>query len=281
MTIRAYDPLTGQLGRWSPPDKTTSKRIKAKFASNPADEYRWRFCELCWRQTEYVVALEAIKYYERLSGDAVKEVVLTEKHRAEARREAEVLTDRYRRALAGEFGPYEPGNMLLAYCDIPEMRGNFSDESFFDQVERRALRTVWKRKANVVSKISLPGDTEKSIRPSRLYCEHHNPRRGDEARRNYQRDRKHKEVFEALIRRVWSKYYVHRLPSWDIESHVAARRHAYRLLYRVLRQTTIRRIERMMRTGITNQTEIARRLGISRQAVSVALKRRVAPSSAG
>lgn len=196
---------------------------------------------------------------------------MTDVIREEVQRDADLLVERYEKALAGEFGIYEPGQMLMAYCDVLEMRGDKSVAAFRDQIERRTLIASWARHGDLLSAVRLPNQPEGSAKPSKFYCEMHNPRRSDEARRAYQRDRRFAAEYEELIATFWS-LQAHKLPTWDIEAHAYVRREAYRRLQLMKKPT--RFVNELEARGVTSQAEIARQLGVSRQAVSAAIKRR-------
>lgn len=261
---QAFDPLIGRLVAEC---DTSSARIRAKFS----DAYRWCFCELCGRSTEYATAIEARTVFKRLRRGNAKAVPLTDAVRQEAQLEADLLVDRYEQALAGRFDTHEPGRMIATYCDVREMRGDWSVETFRDQVERRTLIAAWARRGDLLSATRLPDQQEGTPRPSKLYCEAHNPRRSDEARRAYQRDRRFAAEYDELIRALWSQQ-AHKLPAWDIEAHAHVRREAYRQLQAMKSPTTM--VEELQAKGMSSQAEIARHLGVSRQAVSAAIKRR-------
>lgn len=263
-TPQAFDPLIGQLVTER---DTSSARIRAKLT----DAYGWCFCELCGRSTEYATAIETRTVFKRLRKGNAKAVPVTDAIRQEAQQEADLLVDRYEQALTGRFDPYEPGLMIFKYCDVREMRGDWSVETFRDQVERRALMAAWARRGDLLSATRLPNQQEGTPRPSKLYCEAHNPRRSDEARRAYQRDRRFSAEYGELIRLLWS-HQADKLPAWDIEAHAHVRREAYRKLQAQKSPTTM--VEELQAQGVSSQAEIARCLGVSRQAVFAAIKRR-------
>jgi hypothetical protein len=235
------------------------------------DIYSWCFCELCGDSTEYSIAIEARSIFKRLCGDYAKAVPVSDDIRKEAQREANHLTARYERALAGEFGPYEAVKMLSSYCDPVERRGDSSIETFRDLVERRMLLICWARRGNVLSSVLLRYQKAGSAKPSKFYCERHNPRRSVEARRAYQRDRKFAGEYKELIAAHWTTL-AGKMPTWDIEAHAWIRKEAYSRLQFMKKPTLF--IEYFAAKGITGQSELAKRLGISRQAVSAAMKRR-------
>lgn len=246
--------------------ETTSHKVRAKLA----DAYGWCFCDLCGQPTEYAIALEARTVFKRLRRGNAKAVPLTDAARFEALKEADALVRRYELALAGRYGPEEPGRMLATYCDIRDLRGDWSVPAFRDQVERRMLISTWARNGDLLTVARLPNQPEGAPKPSKLYCEHHNPQRSIEARRAYQRDRRFAAEFEELIRLIWSQQ-AHKLPAWDIEAHAHVRREAFRLLHAM--KSTKDLIAAELSKGITNQSEIARKLGVPRQTVSIAIKR--------
>jgi len=258
-----FDPLRNQIRMEY---ETSSDRLRAKLRS----PYKWCFCELCDRSTEYSIAVEAQTIFKRTSRDTAEAVPLTEAIRAEALKEADALVKRYEQAMAGHLGPWEPGRMLFEYCDSIDRRGDASIEAFSDQVERRMLIIAWARRGDLLSAVRLPKQLEGVAKPSKLYCEQHNPRRSDEARRAYQRDRSFAAEYDELIRAIWTAQ-AHQLPTWDIEAHAYVRRVAYRQLQRMKAPTKY--ISELQTRGALSQAEIARQLGVSRQAVSAAIKR--------
>lgn len=265
----AFDPRLGVLVAEC---ETTSARVRAKLH----EPFQWCFCELCGQTTEFAVAVEARSVFKLLRKGSAKEVPLSDEVRAEAQQSANELVSIYERALAGEFGPHAPAQIVAEVCDVREMRGDLSVDSFRDQVERRVLMAAWARRGDVFNAVRLPNQPDGTPKPSKLYCEGHNPRRSIEARRAYQRDRRFQAEYEELIAQLWSQQ-TGKLPGWDLEAHAYVRREAFRLLQAVKVRTRL--IGELQEQGMTCQAEIARRLGVSRQAVSAAIKRRArAPS---
>lgn len=251
---------------------TTSARVRRKLSSQFQDPYGWNFCDLCWRSTEFVIAVEAQSrsFFKRTGRDNANPVQLSEAIRAEAQAEADCLVQRYERALSGEFGRWEAGRMLFEYTDTAERRGDGSVAAFRDQVERHSLLAALARRADVLGVARMPGQPEGAAKPSKFYCQEHNPRRSADARRAYQRDRLFAAEYQVELDLLWREN-AGNLVSWDIEQHARVRQEAYRRLL-LTKKPTLGVIE-LQRKGITSQTEIARQLGISRQAVSAALKR--------
>ena len=265
-----YDPLLQMLVRES---DTSSDRIRSKLSS----QYDWGFCELCWRSTEYAISIAAPKVFKRLERGNVKAVPLTNSMRGDAQEKTANLVARYERALEGEFGKYEASRMLGRYCDWQELRGDFSVEAFREHVERRMLVSTWACQGELMWPAALPSShPEGASRPSKLYCEAHNPRRSNEARRAYQRDRRYALEYEDLIAKIWSQGAAV-LPRWDIETWAEVRKTAYSQL-QILKSPTSS-VDDLLNQGITNQAEIARQLGVSRQAVSAAIRRRARKQS--
>lgn len=290
------------------------------------DAFRWSFCKFCGRQTEYAVAIESVRVFKKIRSGLYKAVPLTDTMRAEAQTMADALVEQFKAALDGRFGPYGPGQMLLAYCNIREMRGEFSIDAihavdaFRDQVERHAQLIIWARNGTVAGAARLPGDQSGSQRPSKKYCDLHYPGRSDDARRAYQRDRKFVAEYDEIICLIWTQY-AGRIRQWHIDDHAFVRDAAYHHLrlmksptraldgyadpnlvakhpapttalrkksiedYYEIARKAHNRLQRMAPTkplfgeldgkGVLNQSEIARTLGVNRQAVSAALKRRV------
>ncbi|MBF8179462.1 hypothetical protein [Herminiimonas contaminans] len=272
---RRMNPLLGVLVAEC---DTTSEKIRTKLQ----DAYKWCFCELCWRNTEYVCALEARKVFKRTTRDSAKEVPLTDAMRKDAQRKADDLIERYEKLLPGGVLPrwdsaeytlpsvQEALRMVMTYCNVREMRGDFSVTAFRDQVERATQIAAWSKRGDMLGAALLPNQKEGSAKPSKLYCEHHNPRRSTSAQRTYQRDRRLTNEYAELMSMIWSKQ-ANKLPLWDIEAHTYVRKEAYRLLHAM--KDTKSLIANMLAQGITNQAEIARQLGLERQAVSIAIKR--------
>lgn len=65
------------------------------------------------------------------------------------------------------------------------MRNDRSVEGFRDCVERITLYQEWAKHGELAWTTRKPGQDDKAAKPSKLYCEMHNPRRSDEARRAY------------------------------------------------------------------------------------------------
>lgn len=247
--------------------ETTSARVHAKLSNG----YTWCFCDLCGKLTEYAVALEARKIFKKMSVRNDKPVPITEAMLAAAQRAADALVVRFEKALAGEYGPYEAARMVATCCNIRDMRGELLDvETFRDQVERKALTAAWALQGDVLGATLLPGQKEGEPKPSKFYCEDHNPSRSVEARRAYQRDRRLIAEYEDLMAMIWSQN-ASRLAAWNIEAHAYVRTEAYRLLHAM--KSTKGIIAAELSRGVTNQSEIARKLGVSRQTISIAIKR--------
>ncbi|PEN27550.1 MarR family transcriptional regulator [Acetobacter fabarum] len=266
----AFDPY---LERIVLQPKDLPDRIHTKLS----DHYAWCFCEFCGNPTEYSAILEAPKVIKRLKRGNAKIVPLTETMYTAAQERAHVLTSRYEQACEGKFGPYEAARMLMRYCNIIEMQGDRSADSFREQVERKFLLDEWAKHGKAVWATKLPGQTDKDKKPSKLYCENHNPQRSDNARRAYQRDRRFISEYNDFIEKIWSHgINSGSLPTWDIEAHAYVRKEAYRQV-QFLKSPTIM-IDDFLKKGSMTQAEIARKLGVSRQAVSAAIKRRAKKS---
>ena len=129
-----------------------------------------------------------------------------------------------------------------------------------------------------------------SVRLSRRFCQLHNQRRGGEAMRLYKRDHARKAEFEAELeivgrRLLKEEFFVAR--NGDLDAITRVRKEAYLSLYEpelapkcrrpsVKNGETIEAIKQLQMQGFVRQTDIARQLGISRAAVSIALKRQLA-----
>lgn len=289
---KVFDPRIGDLAAEY---ETTSERVRSKLA----DPFGWCFCELCGQITEFALATseKARGFYKR-NGD---EVPMSQELCTRAEKIANAVADRYELALAGD-GPDNPIQLIIEYCGIDGFRklrseelrdrdgqserGRISVEQFRLHIEGRARMALWAKRSDFIGakphphRTSSSGNTaQKSSRagePSRLYCARHNQRRSEEARRAYQRDVELTDEYHKLIDQIWSEY-AGQLPSWDIEAHAHVRQEAYRLLQESkprLTRLPVEMVDALIHRGITNQSEIARQLGVSRQAVSAALKRR-------
>lgn len=276
----------------------------------------WCFCEFCGRQTEYAVANEAVSVYKRLENESgcAKAVPLTDAIRAKAQKVADDLVARYERAMAGWYDLTTVGEMLDAFCDRRQMLGDISVDSFRDQVERRALNFIWFQHGDMYGAARLPGPQNGAQRPSKLYCDLHQPGRSETARRAYQRDRRFVAEYEEIVRVLWSRHAADLKP-WDIDDHALIRDAAYHVV-RLLKAPTrildeypdlkviatthsggksiedyyekarashhrLRQmreptewIDDLQERGVTNQSELALHVRVSRQAISAALKRR-------
>ncbi|WP_263770102.1 hypothetical protein [Propionivibrio soli] len=263
-------------GRFLEEQETSSSRFRQKLRH----PYEQSFCELCWRVTEFAIATEARVVYKRVNKVIAKPVPITDSMREEVRKDVDAVVLRFKEALAGKRGPSEYGMLLATYCDPIDMRGDRSIEAFRDQAERTLLNAAWARRGDLLSATRLPGQLKTTPRPSKLYCECHNPRRSDEARRAYQRDRRFQAEFGALIKAIWM-VRAGELPTSDIEAHAYVRREAYHQLQKMKMPPT-RSIVELQEKGETSRTAMAKQLGISRQAVSAAIKRqkRVATADA-
>ena len=126
-----------------------------------------------------------------------------------------------------------------------------------------------------------------NVRLSRRFCHSHNQRRGGESMRLYKRDYARKAEFEAELAKIGSRllneeFFVAR--KGDLDAITRIRKEAYLSLYKaelapkrrrpsVKNGETIEAIKRLQMQGFVRQADIARQLGISRAAVSIALKR--------
>lgn len=272
----------------------------------------WRFCDLCGQSTEYASAVHEFGVFKRATHGAIVAVPQTAAMRAEAKRIEDDLVDEYTDAMAGKLGPYAVAEMRVL-CELPEMRGDFSVEAFRVQVARLSSIGVWLRHGDMLRNPRLPSAPSGRQRPSKLYCEGHNPRRSIEARRAYQRDRKFLSEYEKLISSFWTALAGELRPG-HLDDHALVRDAAYhgtrvlrartrvldeyfspkdtsknpeegsienyypraRAAYHVIRKMnpSMGWLDEIRDHGVTNQTETARLLKVSKQAVSAALKGR-------
>lgn len=254
--------------------ETTSEKVRTKLR----DPFGWCYCDICGQSTEYATALMARKVFKRKAPEAkIAELLdFSDSMRDEAQRIADKLVERFEKALEGGSGPHEAGQMLVAYCDMKEVQDAWHTrertelvEAFRSQVEQRARHTVWSLHGDSLGAALLPNQKDGDAKPSKFYCEKHNPSRSVEARRAYQRDRRFSAEYEELMSMMWG---TGKFATWDIQAHEHVRQEAYRLLH--IMKSTKDLIKAELSKGIQNQAEIARNLGIEhRQTVSIAMKR--------
>jgi len=190
-----------------------------------AQPYSWCFCKLCGQQTEYAIAIESVAVFRRIKDGAVK-VPVSDVMRMNAYARAESLATVYENWLLGrQQGATFPVE-LLEYCDVREMRGDFSVDALRDQVERRALLMEWAKAGDMPGAVRQPGAGKGSQRPSKLYCSLHYSGRSAEARRAYQRDRRFLAEYEEVIRTIWAQN-AGSIRSWHIDDHALVRHAAY------------------------------------------------------
>lgn len=188
--------------------------------------FLWCFCKFCGRQTEYAIAIEATKIFKRLDKGSAKVVQLTASMWDDAQSVADRLVAQYEEAISQPDKPHTAAKMLMELCNIRKMRGDFSVESFRDQVEQRALLVEWAKYGDLQMAARLPGPQVGAQRPSKLYCSLHYPGRNADARRAYQRDRRFVGEYEELLREFWCQY-AGQLRQWNIDDHALVRDAAY------------------------------------------------------
>jgi len=264
--VRTFVPGPGEerAGRFVAECETSSARVREKLRPSFQDPFRWSFCELCWRQTEYVEADALRRVYKRTGHDEAAPVKFRDIY-LEAQKELDQQVESYEKSLRETLGCLDPIRLQFA--------SNISEriEAFRLKQDELVRFDAWARRGNVLSAARLPGQDRGAPKPSKLYCEMHNPRRSAEARRNYQRDHPCKEEYDLLIAEYWRRAIPAMVPTWKLEEHTHARKLAYRQLLFFKKPTLF--IEELQREGCTSQAEIARKLGVSRQAVSAAIKR--------
>ncbi|KXV14894.1 hypothetical protein AD933_10780 [Acetobacter malorum] len=264
-TYLAFDPVLERMVIQS----EATGRMRAKLSDNHA----WCFCELCGNLTEYSEVRSAPVVVKRLKNGNAKRVHLTEKMILSGIKRAQKLAERYSEALSGKYGPFEAAHMIARYCDIVEMRADRSLEGFLEYIEPKMILREQARHGEIAWATRLAKSHPDSAKPSKLYCESHNPRRGITSRRAYQRDRRFIWEYRALMEQIWSHGFKNStLSGWDIEEHAYVRREAYRQVKALRSPTSM--LDDFLSKGTMTQAEIARELGISRQAVSAAIKRR-------
>lgn len=265
--------------------RTKSSTLLARQTDHP--DIDPDFCRLCWRYTE------AANFQPRLYGKkklglrpAVPRPTPDAASRAEAKAIFEQITDIEKCAR----DPYHFSKSSVRYFsvqDIAEIWSGSWDLSnpefvqvIVELIESYLLDQRWICSAKIVgreaqvpaipaNRTELPHAEKHSIKPSRDYCEEHNPRRSLEARRAYQRDRRYEARFaDRFLELVaeWRRDSSSRLTN-------AVRTEILRCAYLDVMGTTVEKIAYWRSCGVVSQSEIARRIGISRQAVSAALAR--------
>jgi hypothetical protein len=129
-------------------------------------------------------------------------------------------------------------------------------------------------------------------RPSDRFCSSHNQYRSDEAKRLYKRDHAKRDEFAAKIASLKSYGLQEELKvvrNNDLDAIRDLRKEAYLAIHptplkpKASRKSakhgeTIQRIDSLIASGFTNLSEIANLIGVSRAAVSIALKRKAKAS---
>lgn len=264
-TYLAFDPILERVVI----KREATGRIEAKLADN----LTWCFCELCGNLTEYSAIRFNPVVVKKLKNENAKLVPLTEKMISLGLERAKKLAEHYSEALSGKYGPHKASQMIARYGDLVEMRADCSVESFHEYIEPKMKLREHARHGDLAWTTRLAGSPTTSPKPSKLYCEKHHPSRSDSSRRAYQRDRRFIWEYRALMEQIWSHGFNNStLSGWDIEEHAYVRREAYRQVKALRSPTSM--LDDFLSKGTMTQAEIARQLGISRQAVSAAIKRR-------
>lgn len=125
------------------------------------------------------------------------------------------------------------------------------------------------RKINVKLRKRALGDyMTVPLNPSKSFCPDHNPNRSLKSRRCYQNDRKRIIDYEQEINKLYNA-----LPNpWILKDSEMELQSLLKIAYDNTCSSTLNKIMRFKDDGM-NQTEIANILNISRQAVSIALRR--------
>ena len=277
----------------------------------------WCFCEFCGRQTEYAVAIEDVGVFKRIKGGkgGAAAVRWTEAMQLEAKNVADEIAGWYEEAAAGIHGPFAIGQLLAAYCDVSQMDGDYSVNSFRLQIELGVERDIWRSHGDMYGSVRLPTLQREEMRPSKRFCDRHQPKRSPATRRAYQRDRTFAAEYQRFIDVLWAAH-AGQLQPWNTDHQTLIRDAAYhavriwksttpildectefkmhaqpssrketidqhyyekaRAAYHRLRKMREPRdwVDDLQEQGIDNQSELARRFGITRQAVSVAISRR-------
>ncbi|MFT8483299.1 MAG: hypothetical protein ABF689_09885 [Gluconobacter cerinus] len=264
-THLAFDPLLERV--------VTKREATGRIEAKLADNLTWCFCELCGNLTEYSAIRFNPVVVKKLKNENAKLVPLTEKMISLGLERAKKLAEHYSESLSGKYGPHKAGQMIARYGDLVEMRADCSVESFHEYIEPKMKLREHARHGDLAWTTRLAGSPTANPKPSKLYCEKHHPSRSDSSRRAYQRDRRFIWEYRALMEQIWSHGFNNStLSGWDIEEHAYVRREAYRQV-KALRSPTSMLDDFLPKVTMT-QAEIARQLGISRQAVSAAIKRR-------
>lgn len=261
----AFDPILERA--------VTKREATGRIEAKLADNLTWCFCELCGNLTEYSAIRFNPVVVKKLKNENAKPVPLTEKMISLGLERAKKLAEHYSEALSGKYGPHKASQIIAHYGDLVEMRADCSVESFHEYIEPKMKLREHARHGDLAWTTRLAGSPTASPKPSKLYCEKHHPSRSDSSRRAYQRDRRFIWEYRALMEQIWSHGFNNStLSGWDIEEHAYVRREAYRQVKALRSPTSM--LDDFLSKGTMTQAEIARQLGISRQAVSAAIKRR-------
>jgi len=262
--VQRFDPDRGRDGQFVTEIETSSERVRHKLGRGFKDPFRWCFCDLCWRETEYVVADALRRVFKRTGPETARPVKFSANIYLEVQAEIDAQANQYEKSLRDTLACLNPVPLQFA-AKIAERV-----EEFRLQQDDLVRFQAWASRGNVMTAARLPSQGKGAAKPSKFYCEMHNPRRSDEARRNYQRDRRFAAEYAELIAVYWEAV-AGQVRIWKMEEHRQARKLAYRKLLSIKKPTLF--IEEMQKEGHTNLAEIARHLGVSRQAVSAAVKR--------
>ncbi|GBR05555.1 winged helix-turn-helix transcriptional regulator [Acetobacter oeni] len=264
-THLAFDPILERV--------VTKREATGRIEAKLADNLTWCFCELCGNLTEYSAIRFNPVVVKKLKNENAKLVPLTEKMISLGLERAKKLAKHYSEALSGKYGPHKASQMIARYGDLVEMRADCSVESFHEYIEPKMKLREHARPSDLAWTTRLAGSASDGPKPSKLYCEKHHPSRSDSSRRAYHRDRRFIWEYRALMEQIWTHGFNNlTLSGWDIEDHADVRREAYRQVKALRSPTSM--LDDFLSKGTMTQAEIARQLGISRQAVSAAIKRR-------
>lgn len=270
VTRPVYNPTAGDTQR---------RRIPVpRSDAAPAFRLALSFCELCWRRCELESALAAPPIYARMRSHLFSKIECTPATRVAALRHADNLAEQYAAALQGKTGPYALGRLLVdADITVNELRGNRSIDALRQRAYVKECQRLTAKAGNVLGALGSPGITDKKVAPdigekrmvkfSAQYCRRHNPRRSATARQQYQRDRRFQDAFEQAIYDI-SAEHAHEFRQWHSGDQAKLRKMAYE---RVRGTATIDLIRDLEKHGTVRRADIARKLGISRQAVYAAI----------
>lgn len=258
------------------------------------------FCRLCWRFTEEITAGVVVKKRAGNNREKLDEAILTIKRQEKTVWTKNAAKTRLEELINESKAPDARFNLEeLLYSFIPEfdyqliiklgMESPHTIEFLLDQIEQEMINRERYSKifnfdqtdevdtADITRKFSVnqlkiclnpKKNLFTEVAPNTSFCYDHNPNRSEESRRAYQNHRKRITDFENEINRLFNHPTESRFANDSDNDLQALLRKAFDNVF----SSTLDRIKALKKAG-KKQAEIAKILQVSRQVVSIALKR--------